>query len=99
MRVRTTDQGGLWYEEAGIIATLDTNEPAPVFYAPVITEGTVVLRWSSLLNHRCSLYYSTNLLNGFSVLPGDMPGTPPMNTYTTAVNGSATGFRKVTTEE
>lgn len=100
VRVRTTDQGGLWYEKVLTITVTDEDELAPVFEVPGISaDGTVVFRWSSISNHRYTVYYSTNLLNGFSVLQGSIQGTPPMNMYTDTVNGVKMKFWKVTTEE
>jgi len=100
VRVRTTDQGGLWYEEAFTITINDVNEPAPTFEVPEMrANGTVVLQWSSITNHLYTVHHSTNLLNGFTVRQGSIPGTPPMNSYTDTVNGVQMKSWKITTEE
>jgi len=100
VRVRTTDQGGLWYEEAFTITINDVNEPAPTFEAPEMrAAGTVVLQWSSVTNHLYTVHHSTNLLNGFTVRQSNIQGTPPMNSYTDTVNGVQMKFWKLTTQE
>ena len=100
VRVRTTDQGSLTYEEAFVISVLDVVESPPALQALEMEgTGTVVLRWSSIRNHTYTVHHSTNLLNGFSVRQSGLPATPPMNSYTDTVNGVLMQFWKVTTEE
>ncbi|MDD5708155.1 MAG: cadherin repeat domain-containing protein, partial [Kiritimatiellae bacterium] len=100
VRVRTTDQGSLSYEEAFTITIGDVSEPAPAVDSPVICpDGTFVIRWSSISNHAYTVHHSTNLLNGFSVRQSGLPATPPINSYTDTVNGLMMKFWKVTTEE
>ena len=100
VRVRTTDQGGLWYEEVFTITVSDVNEPVPTIEPLEIgAEGTAVLRWSSITNHLYTVHHSTNLLNGFTVRQGNIQGTPPMNSYTDTVNGVMINFWMLTTEE
>jgi len=100
VRVRTTDQGSLMYEEAIGIAVGNMNEPAPVFLALDLGVGdTAVLQWSSISNHTYTLHHSTNLPSGFTVLQSNLVCTPPMNTYTDTVNGVSEKFWKVSTGE
>jgi subtilisin-like proprotein convertase family protein len=100
VRVRTTDQGGLLYEEAFTITINDVNETAPTFENPQMrVDGTVVLQWSSITNHLYTVHHSTNILSGFTVRQGSIQGTPPMNSYTDTVNGVRMKFWTVTTEE
>jgi hypothetical protein len=61
--------------------------------------GDVVIRWTSSANYRYTVRHSTNLVNGFSVLQGNIQGTPPMNSYTDNVNGVMMKFWKVTLDE
>ena len=99
IRIRTTDQGGLTHENAFTIAVTDVAEPPPVVQEPSIAQnGTVVLRWSSSTNHLYTIYYSTNLLNGFSVLQSNILATPVVNSFTDALHGAKQGFWKISTE-
>jgi len=98
-RIRTTDQGGLWYEEGVAVAIADVSEPPPEFESVTVGDTDVVLQWSSIANHSYTLYGSTNLPAGFSELLTDIPATPPMNTHTGTVNGVSAKFWQVTTEE
>lgn len=79
---------------------LSAPTPPPHVQKPELKEdGTAVIRWNSYTNQLYTIHYSTNLLHGFSVLQSSIPATPPMNTYTDAVNGIKMKFWKVTTEE
>lgn len=99
VRVRTTDPGALWYEKAFTITVTDVEEPSPVMQCPeFLSDRTVVIRWSSLTNHRYSVHHSTNLLAGFSVLRSNLEATPPCNSYTDAVHGVQQKFWKSSTE-
>ena len=72
----------------------------PEMQAPEMgSGGAVVIRWTSYTNHLYTVHHSTNLLTGFTVRQGNIPGTPPMNSYTDTVNGVMMKFWKVTTEE
>jgi hypothetical protein len=74
--------------------------PPPEMQTPEVgTQGRVVVRWVSVTNHLYTVHHSTNLLTGFSVLQTGIPATPPLNTYTDTVNGAATKFWKVSTQE
>jgi hypothetical protein len=99
IRIRTTDQGGMTYEKAFTVAVTDVTEPPPVVQEPSIAQnGSVVLRWSSSTNHLYTVYYSTNLLNGFSVLQSNIPATPAVNSFTDVLHGAQQGFWKISTE-
>ncbi|MCO5067216.1 MAG: choice-of-anchor D domain-containing protein [Kiritimatiellae bacterium] len=77
-----------------------TGTTPPEMQAPEMgSGGAVVIRWTSYTNHLYAVHHSTNLLNGFGVLQGNIQGTPPMNSYTDTVNGALMKFWKVTTEE
>ncbi len=98
IRVRVTDQGGLWTEQTVAIGILDVDEPAPRMDAPRITpDGQAVLTWSSLPNHVYAIHCSTNLATGFVPLITNLPATPPLNTWTDAVPGVAAKFWRVST--
>ncbi len=60
--------------------------------------GRMILRWASVSNHLYTVQQSTNLPSGFWVLRAHLPATPPMNTYTDAVNGVKMKFWKVSKE-
>lgn len=48
-----------------------------------------LIRWHSAPGKLYTLYQSTNLAAGFTVLQADIPATPPLNTFTNAANGQA----------
>lgn len=86
--------GGMQLRERSI-----ANAAPPELLTPELRAGgAAVLRWSSVSNHNYTLYYSTNLQSGFSVVPGSFPATPPLNIYTDSVSGVMTKFWKVSTE-
>ncbi len=62
------------------------------------TGGRMILRWASVSNSLYTVQHSTNLPSGFSVLRAHIPATPPLNTYTDAVNGVWMKFWKVKKE-
>ena len=39
----------------------------------------MVIRWSSIANHRYTIHYATNARTGFSVLQSNIPATPAIN--------------------
>jgi len=49
--------------------------------------GGVLVEWSSVANRSYSILRSSDVLNGYQVLAGDRPATPPLNSHldTTAV--------------
>jgi len=99
IRIRTTDQGGLWIEKIFPITISDIEEPPPVINgSPVITAGSATLKWSSIVNNKYSIYYSTNLLEGFSILSSNLTATPPENVFTDSVDGVKQKFWKIQVE-
>ena len=51
------------------------------------TEGTYVVRWHSVPGKIYTVYQSTNLLNGFTVLQSGIAATAPTNSLTTTSTG------------
>jgi len=99
VRVRTTDQGSLSYEEALPLTITDVLEPPPEFDGVTIDGTDAILQWSSIANHTYILHDSTSLTTGFAERATGILATPPMNTYTDALNGVSVKFWQVTTEE
>ena len=78
---------------------LEGSEPPPYIESLGSgSNGTVVIQWSSVTNHRYSIHYSTNLLTGFTVLQSNILATPAMNSYTDSVATVTQEFWKVTTD-
>lgn len=98
IRVRTTDAGLLATQKVFAIDVVDVDEPPPDFLAPGgSAEAGVEVSWSSLPNHLYTLYASTNLTAGFTVLQDNIEGTPPLNTYTDRVTSAAYRFWRIGT--
>ena len=98
-RVQTSDQGSLSTQKVFAIHITDVNEPPPAVFVPQeTTDGSTVIRWSSITNHTYTIHYSTNLLTGFSVLESNILATPVINSYTDAVITLPSRFWKVTTD-
>ena len=61
---------------------------SPAISAIARAADDVVITWHSVSNLEYSVYGSTNVADGFSVLLQDgLPGTPPFNVVTDAVDG------------
>ncbi|MCF7863667.1 MAG: hypothetical protein K9L89_02625, partial [Kiritimatiellales bacterium] len=78
------------------IAGTDPTNSASVFQITGVDatpQGTVI-RWSSVANRFYDLDWTTNLLDGFAVLPGatNLPATPPENVYTNPADGGISSF-------
>jgi len=98
VRVRTTDQGSLSYDEIMLITIVDIDE-RPTIQAPQMLDGSnVVIRWSSMMNNEYSVCSSSNLLHGFSVISSNIVATPPENTYTDSMHNCKQKFWQVTVE-
>ncbi len=68
---------------------------------PLLPQG-IPLRWSSVSGKRYDIFVSTNLLPGTEdALPvaTDVPATPPMNTYTAAVDSAVQKFYWIRTQQ
>ncbi len=52
-----------------------------------------ILCWAGLANKSYSIWYSTNLSEGFTAVGVVIPGYSPMNTYTASLSGAATYYR------
>jgi hypothetical protein len=98
IRIRTTDQGGLWYEEPFAIGIIDIDE-CPSIAGVELSDGTnVVVRWSSMTNNQYTVRVSTNLMHGFSTVCSNIAAEPPENTFThTFDNGQ--GFWQIILED
>jgi len=72
-------------------AGLDPTNRLSVFRAALVSvDGTgFVIQWSSVSNRTYDVQFSTNLLDGFSVLITNLPATPPVNVYTDSVHQTA----------
>ncbi|MCU0856869.1 MAG: cadherin-like domain-containing protein [Pontiellaceae bacterium] len=85
------------YEE--YMAGTDPTNSASVFAvnAPPVTGGSsnLVLQWSSASNRYYAVQVSTNLVSGWSTLISNTPATPPVNTYTGAVNQTGTEYYRI----
>jgi len=98
-RVQSADQGSLSTQKTFAIHITDVNEPPPAVFVPEeTTNGTTVVRWSSIANHTYTIHFSTNLLTGFSVLESNILATPVINSYTDTVTTLPRRFWKVTTD-
>jgi hypothetical protein len=83
-----------------IVSIQGAGTTPPEMQAPGMESGgAVVIRWASYTNHLYTVHHSTNLLLGFTVLQGNILGTPPMNSYTDTLNGVQVKFWRVTTAE
>ena len=98
IRVQSTDQGGLATQTVLTVTVVDVVEETPVILRPTeLANGNIVIRWSSITNHLYTVYHSTNLLTGFSVLKSNIPATPVVNSYTDSVMALPHKYWKVTT--
>ena len=78
------------------VAGTDPTNMASVFQISGIEatpQGTVI-RWPSVSNRFYDLDWTTNLLDGFAVLPGatNLPATPPENVYTNPLDSGGSSF-------
>lgn len=100
IRVQSADQGGLSTQKVSAINIVDVNEPPPSFLeAPSLAGSNMVIRWGSITNKKYTVRFSTNLLSGFSVLQGNIPGTPAVNSYTDTLTTVTQKYWKVTTDQ
>ena len=98
VRLLTTDQGGLSYDEATLITVLDIDE-RPTAQAPQMLDGSnIVIRRSSMTNNEYSVCSTSNLLHGFSVIRSNIVATPPENTYTDSMHNCKQKFWQITVE-
>jgi hypothetical protein len=93
---------GKWNDLNGSVGQaylIEYDEDPPALLPPeVISNGSVVIRWTSYTNRLYAVQCSTNLLNGFTNLQANIQGTPPINTYTDTVMGVLMKFWQITTE-
>ena len=99
IRIQSTDQGGLYTQKVFAIRVLDIAEPVPSFSEPPVLSGSnMVLRWGGISNKQYTIYYSTDLLAGFSVLQSSIPGNPTMNSFTDTLTSATQRYWKITTD-
>ncbi len=97
IRVQSMDQGSLSTQRVFTVSVTDADETPAFLGCDVPTGPNVVLRWSSVTNHLYTVYDSTNLLAGFSVLQSNIPATPAINSYTDSVLAVTQKFWKIST--
>jgi subtilisin-like proprotein convertase family protein len=95
VRVRTADQGGLLKEKSFTIQILDMDEAPAITAAGIIDGSNYVFRWSSVFNNSYSIYYSTNLLDGFYLLNSNLTASPPENVFTGSVDKASYKFWRI----
>jgi len=65
--------------------------------APSIPEsGRCELRWPGVASRRYSIYRATNWTSGYICLAAGLTGSPPVNVYTDAFDGTAARYRVMT---
>ena len=81
-----------------LYAGLDPNNQLSVFSieggdVQTLGDDRIVIHWDSTEGRTYSIYRSTNLLNGFSVIASRIAATPAMNTYTDQVPSQTVFYR------
>ena len=95
IRVQSMDQGGLSTQKVFGIHVADVLENPPAFSGLSLPSGTnVILNWAILANHTYSIYYSTNLPDGFVLLQGNYGGA----SYTDSLSTLRQKYWKITTD-
>ena len=95
IRVQSMDQGGLSTQKVFAIRVADEVENPPAFSGLSMPSGTnVILSWAILSNHTFSIYYSTNLPDGFILLQSNYGGV----SYTDSLSTLQQKFWKITTD-
>lgn len=78
------------------VAGTDPTNPVCVFQINGVEAAPqgAIIRWSSVSNRFYDLDWTTNLLEGFAVLPGatNLPATPPENSYTNPPDSGVSSF-------
>ncbi|MFO7935988.1 MAG: S8 family serine peptidase [Kiritimatiellia bacterium] len=70
--------------------------PPIVQSAPLLeNNGDAILEWTSFANRTYKIYWTSNLLEEFTLIQSNIPATPPMNTYTDDVSGLPASFWKI----
>jgi hypothetical protein len=88
----------IWSERMDFTVAVDVGIPK---ISSMRFDGNtnLILKWNATVSRRYSLFYSTNLLNGFSVLVGNLASTSSECAYTAMVNDVNMQFWRVGVEE
>lgn len=88
---------------AEAIAGTDATDPDSVFAQLPMTRaagaGPMEIRWLSQPDRTYTVYKSTNLVNGFTLLAGNLPATSPINTYRDPTPDSPVSFYLITIDD
>ena len=85
---------------SGYVTLQPTNDEEPFFVGiDMSTHTNAVLGWCGITNHKCTIYCSTNLLSGFSVLCSNMTATAATNIFTDSIQNCRQKFWRITTDE
>jgi hypothetical protein len=97
VRVESTDQGLLSTQAVLGVTVLDVDETPRFLRLEAPGGAGTVLEWSSVTNHLYTLYASTNLWAGFTVVASNLAAAPVSNLYTDAAPRAGLRAWRVTT--
>lgn len=96
VRVRSTDQGGLWYEEPFAIAIVDVYDPElRILSVTGAPSANVVVQWQSRDGVMYTVESRADMSTAFSAVSDPIAGTTPMNTWTDTVTTTTRAFYRV----
>lgn len=80
IRVETMDQDSLSIQQVFTLHLVDVDEPPPESSLEPAPDGPGwILAWNSIPNHTYTVWTSTNLAEGFTLVETGLSATPPVN--------------------
>ena len=73
---------------AGTVPT-DSDSRFIVYLPPPVGGASPSLQWTSVAGKTYTIHKASDLSSGFTILQDNIPATPPLNTYTDPVPGTA----------
>lgn len=81
------------YEEYLSASDPTSSSSSFVFYDSPPSPTTFTVRWAGASNRTYTIRYTTNLMESFTVLATNIPGTPPVNEYDHTISSFHTFYR------